>query len=133
MTELLRDVPLRPYTTLRAGGPARELVVCRTVDALAAQALDHQAQGRALTILGWGSNVLPSDQGVAHRVAINASSEVEIRPGGEVVADGGCGFQELFLKCAQAGLGGLEFAVGIPGSLAGALVSNAGAYRHNVI
>ncbi len=51
---------------------------------------------------------------------------------GEVLADTGCAFQELFLKTAQANLRGLEFAVGIPGTLGGALVSNAGAYRSSV-
>jgi UDP-N-acetylmuramate dehydrogenase len=49
-----------------------------------------------------------------------------------VECESGAGFQELFLKTAQASLGGLEFAVGIPGTVGGALVSNAGAYRSNI-
>lgn len=133
MTEAAANsVPLRSLTTLRAGGNAERFVVASDVDRLAQTAiLAHRDQDR-LTILGWGSNVLPSDAGVPGLVVHNRARRIEIRDDGQVLADTGCGFQELSLKAAQAGLAGLEFAVGIPGTLGGALVSNAGAYRSNV-
>ena len=73
--------------------------------------------------------MLPSDKGVPGLVILNQARRIAAAKTGEVIADTGCSFQELFLKTAQAGLRGLEFAVGIPGTLGGALVSNAGAYR----
>lgn len=137
MFDWLPNVSLRPLTMLRVGGPAEHYAVPRSVDDLAAQAILAQREGIATTVLGWGSNVVPSDRGVAGLVIHNLTDRIEVsRPAdgdhGLVVADSGCSFQELFLKTAQAGLHGLEFAVGIPGSLGGALVSNAGAYRSNV-
>ncbi len=127
------QVPLKPYTTLRAGGPAEAMFVARGVEEFAEAALEGQAEGTPTLLLGSGSNILPSDRGVPGRVVVNDSRRIEVdREAGEVIADAGCGFQDLFLACAQAGLGGLEFAVGIPGTLGGALVSNAGAYRSNV-
>ena len=62
-------------------------------------------------------------------VVLNQARRIEVHEDGTIEADAGCGFQELFLKTAQAGLKGLSFAVGIPGTVGGALVSNAGAYR----
>ena len=82
-----------------------------------------------MTMLGSGSNMLPSDSGVHGLVILNMARRIAVARSGEVLADTGCSFQELFLKTAQANLRGLEFAVGIPGTLGGALVSNAGAYR----
>lgn len=82
--------------------------------------------------MGWGSNVLPSDQGVPGLVIVNESAELDIQEDGLVTASTGIGFQEICIKTLQAGLTGLEFAVGIPGTLGGALVSNAGAYRSNI-
>src|SRR6185295_6234867 len=76
--------------------------------------------------------MLPADKGVPGLVLHNLARRIAVAKSGEVIADTGCGFQELFLKTAQAGLHGLEFAVGIPGTLGGALVSNAGAYRSAV-
>lgn len=125
-------VSLRPYTTLKAGGAAEHFVECRTVDELASAGLWSQLSGGAATVLGWGSNVLPSDAGVPGLTILNRTRQIDVLPDGTVSADSGVGFQELFLKTAQAGLGGLEFAVGIPGTVGGALVSNAGAYRSNV-
>jgi UDP-N-acetylmuramate dehydrogenase len=122
-------VSLRPYTTLRAGGPAESLALARNVDELAALVAGAQNRGERVTILGWGSNVLPSDAGVRGLTVINLTRGLRVARTGEVIVDSGCGFQEVFLKTAQAGLRGLEFAVGIPGTLGGALVSNAGAYR----
>jgi UDP-N-acetylmuramate dehydrogenase len=124
-----KDVPLKPFTTLKAGGSADFLAVAHNVDELAETAVLAQQQGFQTTYLGWGSNVLPSDDGVRGLVVLNQARRIQVGDGGEVVADCGCGFQELFLKCAQHGLRGLEFGVGIPGTLGGALVSNAGAYR----
>lgn len=127
--QVQRKVPLRPYTTLKAGGPADYFVIARSADELALAAKSAQDSDLRTTPFGWGSNVLPSDNGVPGLVLLNQARRIVVAKTGEVCADTGCGFQELFLKTAQAGLHGLEFAVGIPGTLGGALVSNAGAYR----
>ena len=127
-----RNKPLRSFTTLRAGGPAELFFCARTVDELAKIVSWAQIDDWHTTILGWGSNVLPSDNGVPGLVVLNRTDSIEITDAGEVIVDSGCSFQELFLKTAQAGLSGFEFGVGIPGTVGGALVSNAGAYRSNV-
>lgn len=130
--EVLERVSLRRYTTLRAGGAAERFIRSNNVDHLAELAVAAQLSGQQLTVLGGGSNVLPSDAGVPGLVVLNACTEVTIERTGEVIADVGVCLQELFLRCAQIGLAGFEHAVGIPGTLGGALVSNAGAYRNNV-
>ncbi len=89
-------------------------------------------QGLAITLIGSGSNILPADQGVSGLVIVNKAQRISVARTGEVVAETGAWFQDVFLKSAQAGLQGLSFAVGIPGSIGGALVSNAGAYRSNI-
>lgn len=133
MADLRQDVSLRPFTTLRAGGKADWFAQTRTVDELAELAAWCHLRTDPLTVLGWGSNVLPADAGVAGTVIVNETRELKIdRESGMVEVDSGVGFQELFLKTAQAGLAGLEYAVGIPGTVGGALVSNAGAYRSNI-
>jgi len=123
---------LRLLTTLKAGGPAEKLCFARTRDQLAEVSQTAYTSGELLTVLGWGSNILPSDKGVPGLVVINLANQITIADDGTVVADCGAGLQELFLKTAQAGLEGLSFAVGIPGTIGGALVSNAGAYRSNL-
>jgi UDP-N-acetylmuramate dehydrogenase len=124
-----QKVDLRPYTTLRAGGPADFFLRSDDVDTLAEGAQWAWKRGLKVTPLGWGSNVLPADAGVSGLVVLNRTASLSASPDGNVLADSGVGFGDLFVKTAQAELGGLEFAVGIPGSVGGALVSNAGAYR----
>lgn len=127
-----RGRSLRLFTTLKAGGRAEAFTACRTRDELAAAAIYAQTHGMRTTVLGWGSNILPSDAGVPGFVLLNLASEIQLREDGLVEVDAGTGFQDLWLKTAQANRAGLEFAVGIPGTVGGALVSNAGAYRSNV-
>lgn len=129
---MIANVSLRPFTTLRAGGRAEWFLRARTADELAEAAIGAQRNRMVTTYLGGGSNVLPSDSGVHGLTVLNEASEVKVSDDGCVEADTGAAFQDLFLRTAQAGLGGLEYAVGIPGSVGGALVSNAGAYRSNV-
>lgn len=126
------QVSLRPFCTLRTGGPAEWFAQASRVDDLAEIALQAQSSGRPMMTIGWGSNLLPSDQGVKGVVVHNAAKSITFGDDGTVVVDCGAGLQELFLKTAQRGLAGLSFAVGIPGTVGGALVSNAGAYRSNL-
>jgi UDP-N-acetylmuramate dehydrogenase len=132
MIEIRDGVPLRLYTTLRAGGKAERFCVARTIHDLEEAAKLAHSRDWTLTVLGAGSNLLPADSGVQGLVVLNQARKITVARSGEVLAETGCAFQDLFLKTAQAGLSGLEFAVGIPGTLGGALVSNAGAYRSNV-
>ncbi len=125
-------IDLRPYTTLRAGGPADFFLRADDVDTLAEGARWAWKRGLRTTPIGWGSNVLPADAGVPGLVVLNRTRGLSADEDGEVVADSGVGFGDLFVKTAQKGLAGLEFAVGIPGSVGGALVSNAGAYRSSI-
>ncbi len=126
------EVSLAPYTTLRAGGRAEQFARARTTEDLVAAYELADRHGWKLTVLGGGSNILPADAGVRGLVVLNETSGLTIFEDGLVEVDSGVSFQELFLRTAQAGLGGLEYAVGIPGSVGGALVSNAGAYRSNI-
>ncbi|MER3496694.1 MAG: UDP-N-acetylenolpyruvoylglucosamine reductase, partial [Armatimonadota bacterium] len=120
--------PLAPLVTLRAGGAAERFAIARSPEELAE--LVEMEKG-VPTILGWGSNVLPADAGVPGLVILNLARNIEIE-GTTLTADSGAGMGDVFLAAAQAGLGGLEFGVGIPGTIGGALVSNAGAYRNEI-
>ncbi|RYG19684.1 FAD-binding protein, partial [bacterium] len=129
LIEPQRKVDLRPYTTLRAGGPADFFLRADDIDTFAEGAQWAWKRGLKVTPFGWGSNVLPADAGVSGLVVLNRATTLSASEDGNVMADSGVGFGDLFIKTAQAELAGLEFAVGIPGSVGGALVSNAGAYR----
>ena len=132
MLEIRQGVPLRLYTTLKAGGKAERFCQARNLPELVVAATLAHQNDWPLLVLGSGSNILPSDDGVPGLTILNQTKRITVARTGEALSETGCLFQELFLKTAQAGLHGLEFAVGIPGSLGGALVSNAGAYRSNV-
>lgn len=134
MTDLhiLKDVSLRPYVTLKTGGSADMFCIARTPSQLADAFRYGVNLGLPVTVIGSGSNILPCDRGVEGLVIVNCSSAISVFADGTIEAETGCLLQELFLKSAQAGLSGLEFAVGIPGTLGGALASNAGAYRSSI-
>ncbi len=118
------------HTTLRVGGTADAYYRAADSDELAEVAGLAQRESVPYEVLGLGSNVLLSDRGVRGLVLHFTCSAMSIGP--TTVVDCGASFQDLFLATAQAGLSGLEFAVGIPGTVGGALVSNAGAYRANI-
>lgn len=127
---ILYDEPMHHHTYLRVGGPADLFYCARETDALAEIAALAQRHTLPLFLLGEGTNVCVSDRGVRGFVLQNACRHADIGP--TTYADAGHNFMQLFVRTMQAGLSGLEWAVGIPGTVGGALVSNAGAYRGNI-
>jgi len=129
---LAADAPLGALTWFRAGGAAEVLFRPADADDLAAFMAALPAEV-PLTVLGVGSNLIVRDGGVAGVVVrlgrgFNAI-EAETAPGAEgVVAGAACLDLAVAESAAAAGLGGLEFLSGIPGTVGGAVAMNAGAY-----
>jgi len=124
-------IPLHELTTLRIGGQALGVCKVRTIaDAQRFQAFAH-AHDVPLTYLGWGSNVLADDRGFCGLILHLENANVEVR-GDAVHVGAGLGFDELIVHALEAGLTGLEFASGIPGTVGGAVVGNAGCYGHEI-
>jgi UDP-N-acetylmuramate dehydrogenase len=125
------DVPLERYTASRAGGAAESLLEIQSIDELIETVKICWRTGFPYRILGGGSNVLVSDSGVRGLVLINRTRKVrfeEHRDPPQVWAESGINFGLLARQAAAAGFSGLEWAAGIPGTLGGALVGNAGAH-----
>lgn len=130
VAQIGRHVPLSPFTTLRVGGRADLYFRAEAADDLALVAAAAQRTRTPYLLLGGGSNVCVADAGIRGLVLHNACRRREVGP--ITRADSGHSFMRLFLESLRAELSGLEFAVGIPGTLGGALVSNAGAYRQSI-
>jgi UDP-N-acetylmuramate dehydrogenase len=127
---LKQDEPMARHTTLKVGGPARWFWQAPDVETLA-RVLDVCTQSAIpYLFIGHGSNLLMSDEGYDGLVIQNRCKGCTV--GDITEAESGVSFGSLFLQTARAGYAGLEWAIGIPGTVGGALVSNAGAYRGNI-
>jgi UDP-N-acetylmuramate dehydrogenase len=128
------NVILAPYTSARIGGPADIVLTVKSADELAnATRLiwEHQIP---YYILGGGSNVLISDQGIRGLVILNRAREVRFETGEDprVWCESGVVFSNLANRCASKGLAGLEWAATVPGTLGGAVYGNAGAFGGDI-
>ena len=127
--KLLRDEPLGPFTWFRVGGAADVLFIPADPDDLAdfLKALDPAVP---VTVLGVGSNVIVRDGGVEGVVIRLAGRPFAgITTEGDTITAGAGALDAMVAKAsAKAGLAGLEFYAGIPGTIGGALTMNAGCY-----
>ncbi|HEY8490767.1 MAG TPA: FAD-binding protein, partial [Dehalococcoidia bacterium] len=133
VAEVRRDEPLSRHTTFGIGGPADVYVKANTVEELRRAAAVARRHGAPVFILGSGSNILVGDGGIRGVVIENNAKGVRgpwEGPDGTVLleAESGCNFPSLARRLCREGFTGLEWAVGIPGTLGGAVVYNAGAY-----
>jgi UDP-N-acetylmuramate dehydrogenase len=121
---------MKNHTTFKIGGPVDVLVLPRNIDEIKLVVAYCQQNKFPLLVFGQGSNMLVMDKGI-RGVAINIGNNFkDIRiEGEEIYAQAGVRLSELARKAAAYSLSGLEFAEGIPGSLGGAVVMNAGAYN----
>ncbi|NQT49197.1 UDP-N-acetylmuramate dehydrogenase [Candidatus Kuenenbacteria bacterium] len=129
--EVLENEPLAKYTTFKIGGPAKFFVkVNNKVDLFqAVKAADEFKL--PYFIKGGGSNILVSDNGFDGLVIKLESTEPEIKEN-QVTVFAGSSLGGFINKTVQSGLGGLEFAANIPGTVGGAIYGNAGAYGKGV-
>lgn len=128
---LQRGVPLDRFTSARVGGTAEILLEVESADELAQAATLLWSEGVAWKILGGGSNVLVSDSGVRGVVVVNRARKVSFDEDSDpptVWAESGANFGLVARQAASRGLSGLEWAAGIPGTIGGAVVGNAGAH-----
>ena len=123
------EEPLAAHTTFEIGGPAQWLVEPATEEQVCAVAALCRAEGVRLRVLGLGSNVLAADAGVRGVVLKLADrfAHIEVR-GSEIVVQAGASNAAVAEAACAAGLSGYEFASGIPGTVGGAAIMNAGAY-----
>ncbi len=123
-----RNEPLAPYTYLKVGGPAEMLVQPRTSEELAAVVRHCREKSIPLRVLGGGCNVLVRDEGVRGvviRLSEPAFAQISVQ-GRRVRSGTGAALSVFISEAARHGLAGLEFLVGIPGTVGGALRCNAG-------
>ncbi len=125
------DEPLVEHTTFRIGGPAQWLVLPHSEDEVAGVVSTCEAAGVPWRVLGLGSNVLAPDEGLDGVTLLLADNfaGVEVLPGALVRAAAGATNAAVAAAARDAGLAGYEFASGIPGTIGGAAIMNAGAYE----
>lgn len=123
--------PLAALTTYRVGGKAEWLVLPRSPGDLRASLQWARAEGLPVTLIGAGSNLLISDRGLPGLVVCTRhlqSTQFDAESG-QVTAAAGKSIVRLAWQVAERGWQGLEWAVGIPGTVGGAVVMNAGAHQ----
>ena len=126
---VFNDKCLSAFTTLRIGGAASALFEARSPDSVMAAARRASSLGLPWRVLGEGSNVLASDEGVSSAVIIFRDDDApQVHPDGLVRVSGGFPLSLLVSFLCGRGFGGFESLAGIPGTVGGAIAGNAGAY-----
>lgn len=123
------DVPLAKFTTFRIGGPAECMITANSEDDIKEVIGFAKANQVPLHILGNGSNLLVDDDGVNGIVLCIGRAFAQITVNGtEIVAEAGARMAQVAKAALDNALAGLEFSYGIPGTIGGGVIMNAGAY-----
>ncbi|MBQ6515450.1 MAG: UDP-N-acetylmuramate dehydrogenase [Clostridia bacterium] len=124
------NAPMSEHTTLKLGGPADYLVFPRSAEEINALFAEAGAYNLPVTVIGHGSNLLVLDGGIRGLViCIGKNMRTITREGNMITAQAGAMLGSVAVEAAEAGLSGLEFASGIPGTVGGGVTMNAGAYN----
>lgn len=122
------DEPMKEHTSFEVGGPADVFVAPGTTDEFSQVIGYLRKTGTSFYVMGNGTNLLVGDKGY-RGVIVETRQLAGIEIAGEtLVAEAGASLKDVAQAAQAAGLGGMEFASGIPGSIGGAAVMNAGAY-----
>lgn len=127
--KIIQNEPMSRHTTFHIGGPCDFYVEVKTITELKQLIKLCLKKKTRYQIIGFGSNILVKDKGIEgivirltgdfYNLSFNLKKNM-------VIADGGCALQLFVKKCADNGLSGAEMLVGIPGTIGGAIIMNAG-------
>jgi UDP-N-acetylmuramate dehydrogenase len=127
------NAQLSAYTTFQLGGPCPCLVECATPDELMQTVQKFKKENTPFLLIAGGSNIVVSDHGLDIAVIRYLSPAPLIeRLGQEITVSASTLLDDLALFCVDEGLEGLNYATGIPGTVGGAVVGNAGAWGKQV-
>jgi UDP-N-acetylmuramate dehydrogenase len=131
--QLKYNEPMSRHTSWRVGGPAEVLVEPSGVVDIKTACEYARDKKIPLTVIGNGSNLLVSDYGIRGMVLKIGKGLSDIEIDNEtIIAGAGAKLSRIAAAAGAAGVGGLEFMAGIPGTLGGAVVMNAGAYGKSI-
>ncbi len=123
------DEPLSQFSHYQVGGPAKFIVEAKTVDEISALIEAAKKSEVKWVVIGGGTNILPSDKGFDGLVIRTANRSVQVDLGNlRVTAEAGALSSMVARKTADAGMGGFEWAVSLPGTIGGAVRGNAGCF-----
>jgi len=131
MIKLEENVLLSQYTTFRIGGPARYFFIAKNTKDLIKAVKFARGKKLPFFILGGGSNLLVSDQGF-NGLVIKAENQGLKLDKNIIIAEAGVSLAKLVKLSIDSGLTGLEWAIGIPGVIAGAVRGNTGAFGQSI-
>ncbi|MBF0387882.1 MAG: UDP-N-acetylmuramate dehydrogenase [Candidatus Omnitrophica bacterium] len=126
---VIQNALLAKYTTFQLGGPCAALIECNDAQQISFAVSTLRANDQPFVLMGFGSNILASDQGI-DRVILRYSSATPAitRHGNNIRVDAATQIDALAEYAVNAGLAGLTTFSGIPGTVGGAIAGNAGAY-----
>ncbi len=125
--------PMDRHTSFGVGGPAEYWVEVRSLDALRLALETADRLGIPRTIMGHGTNSLVADAGIDGLVIYNRYLDFAANSAdASVRVASGHSMARLAGRCARLGLGGMSFAIGVPGTVGGAIYGNAGAFGSDV-
>lgn len=125
------NIPLAIYTTFKIGGPARYFYAAKTVEGIKQAVQVAKELKLVYYIIGNGSNILVSNRGFDGLIIKINNQEIIIK-NNEILAGAGAMLANLVGGAANASLSGLEWMIGIPGTLGGAIYGNAGAFGRSI-
>jgi UDP-N-acetylmuramate dehydrogenase len=126
-----RGVPMAEFTSMRVGGPADLLVVAESTPQVIHSVRLARQHDIVCRVIGGGCNVLVADQGLRGLVIVNRADLVSFDDG-QVRADSGAKLAVLAERAVDRGLAGMAWAAGLPGTVGGAVVGNAGAFGSDI-
>lgn len=127
-----KNINLASLTTFQIGGPADYFYEAKNSEELTEAVREVKNNNWPIFILGGGSNILVSEEGFRGAVVKMQNSKLKIQNENTIFCEAGVLLSKLVAESIKIGMTGLEWAIGIPGTVGGAIVGNSGAYSQSI-
>lgn len=127
-----KNINLASLTTFQVGGPADYFYEAKGSEEIIEAVKEVKSNGWPIFVLGGGSNILVSDEGFRGAVVKMQNAKFKIQNENTIFCEAGVLLSRLVAESIKIGIAGLEWAIGIPGTIGGAIVGNSGAYGQSI-